>query len=271
MGYLTQSPKGVYTVEWTKTNTLTSTLNEKGRGLELSELCVFNGKVYTVDDRTGLVYKIVDDKDVVPWVILMDGPGLTRKGFKGEWMTVKDGELYVGGLGKEWTTKMGDFINYHPLFVKVINQLGAVRHMNWTSNYLKIRSIVGIHFPGYMIHEAVMWSDVRRRWYFLPRRMSVHKYDDMADERRGTNVLISCDEHFGNVKVVHVGTLDVTHGFSSFKFVPGTSDRVGVALKSREVQGAISTYIMVFEVETGKVLMGEKFVAHDKYEGIEFV
>ena len=41
---------------------------------------------------------------------------------------------------------------------------------------------------------------------------------------------------------------------------------MGVALKSR-----VSTYIMVFDVETGKVLMGEKFVAHDKYEGIEFV
>ncbi len=27
---------------------------EKGRGAELSDLCVFNGKLYTVGDRTGI-------------------------------------------------------------------------------------------------------------------------------------------------------------------------------------------------------------------------
>ena len=33
---------------------LTSHLSEKGRGAELSELIVFNGKLYTVDDRSGI-------------------------------------------------------------------------------------------------------------------------------------------------------------------------------------------------------------------------
>jgi hypothetical protein len=37
---------------------------------------------------------------MIPWVLLNDGPGNTTKGFKGEWMTVKDQHLYVGGLGK---------------------------------------------------------------------------------------------------------------------------------------------------------------------------
>ena len=30
---------------------------------------------------------------------------MTFKGMKCEWMTVKDEHLYVGGLGKEWTTQ----------------------------------------------------------------------------------------------------------------------------------------------------------------------
>lgn len=269
-GYFTKLFDGSFRVEWTEQTILTSTINEKGRGLELSELCVYNGKLLTVDDRTGIVYEILNG-EVIPWVILMDGDGRKQKGFKGEWMTVKDKVLFVGGLGKEWTTKAGTFINYHPLFVKAINQFGAVTHMNWTTNYLDIRAKVGIHFPGYMIHEAVMWSEVRKRWYFLPRRMSKQMYDDMADERRGTNVLISCDENFTDMKVVYVGNLDPTHGFSSFKFVPGTGEELAVALKSREVEGNISTYIMVFNVLTGVVLMTEKFVAYDKYEGIEFV
>lgn len=47
--------------------------------MELSELIVFNGNMITVDDRTGIVYKIVD-KEVVPWVILTDGAGDVSKG-----------------------------------------------------------------------------------------------------------------------------------------------------------------------------------------------
>ena len=33
---------------------LTSHISEKGRGVELSELIVFNGKIYTIDDRSGI-------------------------------------------------------------------------------------------------------------------------------------------------------------------------------------------------------------------------
>lgn len=47
--------------------------------MELSELTVFNGQLITVDDRTGVIYKIIDDK-AVRWVILADGPGNTSKG-----------------------------------------------------------------------------------------------------------------------------------------------------------------------------------------------
>uniref|UniRef100_A0A915EAZ0 DUF1618 domain-containing protein n=1 Tax=Ditylenchus dipsaci TaxID=166011 RepID=A0A915EAZ0_9BILA len=36
----------------------------------------------TVDDRTGVLYRIEDFKNVIPWVFLNDGPGNTVKGFK---------------------------------------------------------------------------------------------------------------------------------------------------------------------------------------------
>ncbi len=52
------------------------------------------------------VFQIVQGR-LVPWVILEDGPGTVDKSFKGEWMTVKNHHLYVGGLGKEWTTQDG--------------------------------------------------------------------------------------------------------------------------------------------------------------------
>lgn len=67
-------------VEWDQERVvLESHLAEKGRGMELSELIVFNGKLYSVDDRTGVVYNI-DGPKAVPWVILPDGDGSLSKG-----------------------------------------------------------------------------------------------------------------------------------------------------------------------------------------------
>lgn len=80
-GYLVLSASGdSVTVEWDKEESvLQSHLAEKGRGMELSELVVFNGKLYSVDDRTGVVYQIEGNK-AVPWVILSDGDGTVGKG-----------------------------------------------------------------------------------------------------------------------------------------------------------------------------------------------
>ena len=96
--------------------------------MELSELVVFHDDVLTVCDKTGIVFKgslvcfrikvityfilcqvdlypLVDyaskllntngpkvhqaKESLSPYVILADGNGLEKKGFKGEWMTVK--------------------------------------------------------------------------------------------------------------------------------------------------------------------------------------
>lgn len=48
-------------------------------GMELSELVAFNGHLYSVDDRTGVVYRI-EGNQAVPWVILPDGDGSVSKG-----------------------------------------------------------------------------------------------------------------------------------------------------------------------------------------------
>ena len=54
-GTLTLHSDGTISVKWDKEMvTLKSHISEKGRGVELSELIVFNGKLYTVDDRSGI-------------------------------------------------------------------------------------------------------------------------------------------------------------------------------------------------------------------------
>ncbi|XP_029353215.1 soluble calcium-activated nucleotidase 1b isoform X1 [Echeneis naucrates] len=249
--------------------TLESHLAEKGRGMELSELVAFNGHLYTVDDRTGVVYRI-EGNQAVPWVILPDGDGSVSKGFKAEWLAVKDEHLYVGGLGKEWTTTSGEVVNNNPEWVKVVGYHGDVEHENWVPYYNALRSAAGIQPPGYLIHESAAWSERLQRWFFLPRRASHEHYEETADEQRATNLLLSCPTDFSYISVRHVGPLDPTHGFSSFKFVPDTDDQIILALKSEEDAGRIATYIIAFTLD-GRVLMPETKIGDVKYEGLEFI
>ena len=250
--------------------TLRSQLSEKGRGLELSELQYFNGRLLTVDDRTGIVYEI-SGKTVVPRHILADGDGTVTKGFKGEWMAVKNRRLYIGGMGKEWTTPQGQVINLNPQWIKTISAAGVVNHASWVRQYNALRSAARMPPPGYVLHESAAWSEVRQRWYFLPRHASADAYDDVADEMRGQNLVLSADADFNDVQVAHVGPRVREHGFSSFKFVPGTRDRHIVALKTQELKGSIASFMAVYDLDTGKVLMPEAFVSNDKLEGVEFV
>ncbi|KAH8419191.1 hypothetical protein KR222_010060 [Zaprionus bogoriensis] len=275
-GYLTYTTaKNEIQISWDDgaPTTLESAFALKGRGMELSELVTFNGKLLSFDDRTGLVYKIANDK-AIPWLILLDGDGESAKGFKAEWATVKQQVLYVGSMGKEWTTSMGMFENNNPMYVKAITHTGEVHSLNWEANYKQLRlKSQGISWPGYMIHESGVWSDVHMRWYFLPRRCSKERYNETLDEHMGCNVLISADENFKSIETVQLdpGNTAPTHGFSSFKFLPHTQDSIIVALKSEELNGKTSTYLTAFSVE-GKTLLPEARINTDyKYEGFEFI
>lgn len=185
----------------------TGSYSLKGRGMELSELVTFNGRMLTFDDRTGLVFELKENK-ALPWVLLMDGLGNTGKGFKSEWATVKDEVLYVGSMGKEWTTSAGDFVSFDPMYVKAVTMTGEVRfrlfdqrisqdfnvfnhlryfelasdfqvhHLNWIENYQALRTALGIEWPGYLLHESASWSPINRKWYFLPRRCSKERYNE---------------------------------------------------------------------------------------------
>lgn len=123
---------------------------------------------------------------------------------------------------------------------------------------------------GYLIHESASWSDTLQRWFFLPRRASHERYSEKADEQRGTNLLLSSTQDFGDVTVGRVGEVVPTHGFSSFKFIPDTDDQIIVALKSEEDNGKISSYIMAFTLD-GRFLLPETRIGSVKYEGIEFI
>eukprot|EP00042_Codosiga_hollandica_P023229 m.90546 g.90546 ORF g.90546 m.90546 type:complete len:378 (+) comp51099_c0_seq22:145-1278(+) len=253
-GTLIKSQNGTYHVAWEdEPLVLQSYFNEKGRGCELSDLQFWNGRLFSVDDRTGVVYEILGE-EAIPRYILTDGDGSVSKGFKAEWMTVKDQHLWVGGMGKEWTTPDGVVVNLHPQWIKVISPSGLITHVNWVRQYDALRLAMDMPAPGYVIHESAVWSDVHQKWFFLPRKASKDKYEDVRDEGRGTNHLLKADEDFRTVEVLTLGPLNPIHGFSSFKFIPGSNDQEIVALKTQEYKGEIATFIAVFTLD-GRTLM----------------
>ncbi|XP_026077735.1 soluble calcium-activated nucleotidase 1-like [Carassius auratus] len=270
-GHLLVSDSGdSVSVEWDpETVVLESHLSEKGRGMELSELVAFNGHLYSVDDRTGVVYRIEGNR-AVPWVILPDGDGNVSKGFKAEWLAVKDERLYVGGLGKEWTTITGEFVNNNPEWVKIVGFRGDVEHENWVPRYNALKIAADIKPPGYLIHESAVWSERLQRWFFLPRRASSERYEEAADERRGTNLILSCSPDYSEISASRIGTLKPTLGFSSFRFIPDTDDQIILALKSEEDAGRIATYITAFTLD-GRILLPDTKIGDVKYEGLEFI
>jgi soluble calcium-activated nucleotidase 1 len=73
-----------------------------------------------------------------------------------------------------------------------------------------------------------------------------------------------------SLQVGHIGDLIPTHGFASFKFVPGTGDQIILAIKSVESGNVTQTYIMAFDLK-GNILLPETKFADRKYEGIEFI
>lgn len=83
-------------------------------------------------------------------------------GFKAEWLAVKDEHLYVGGLGKEWTTSTGEVMNENPEWVKVVGCRGSVDHENWVSSYNALRAAAGIQPPGK--GPAPPWGASDRCW-----------------------------------------------------------------------------------------------------------
>lgn len=61
---------------------------------------------------------------------------------------MKNNFLYVGSIGKEWTSSSGEFIHNNPMWIKIISPRGEVKSVNWINNYKKLRQAVNIEFPG---------------------------------------------------------------------------------------------------------------------------
>ena len=276
-----------YSISWETKRQITTRQNEGGRGGEYSELTLFDHRLLTFDDRTGAVVELLNKPDglssfPVTRYVFTEGNGDTTKGMKWEWSTIKDDELYIGGIGKEMQLSNGDVDTEDAMWIAILGKHGEVRREDWSSQYNFVRKFLGCQLPGYVAHEAIRWSHHLQRWIFLPRRVSTHQYVPDLDERLGSNKVIIVNEDFTQSTVIEI---DLEHheaglrGFSSFAFVPNTQDTHVLALRSVEEDCVhddatckFKTYVCVFELLSGEVLM-EEILMDDpvKFEGIEFV
>ncbi|KIH67522.1 Apyrase [Ancylostoma duodenale] len=241
--------------------------------MELSDISEYDGRLLSPDDKTGMLYELKEG-EAIPWIFLNSGPGNRTNGMKVEWLTIKDGFLFAGGHGCEYRDDKGNVITEDPMWVKQISKKGVVTSLDWRRIFKRLRNKAGYKTPGYLTHEAVQWSDIKRKWYFLPRKASKTRYNETEDETKGTNLLIIASEDLkSDIKVVQIGKKlkYPDRGFSAFDFVPETGDEVLVALKSKEVGKITESYITVFTAD-GKVLLEDQRLDDDlKFEGIYFV
>ncbi|CAB3400190.1 unnamed protein product [Caenorhabditis bovis] len=265
-------------IHWLGAVNITSTININQRSMEMSDLKIFQNKLLSVDDKLGIIYWLRNGT-AIPWVIASTGDGSKSTPFKGEWMTIKNNELYLGSSGHEVVSAEGEYINDDEMFIRIISPNGGMRTENWTSRFVKLRRSIGINFPGFMIHEAVQWSDVHRKWFFLPRYASKQPFNARNFYETGSNILLSTSDCFCDFKAVEVGKNNNHRGFSAFQFVPGTRDEIIAAIKTEEVprdqsnpfaNKRLATFITVFRID-GTVLLDDIPVDQDyKYEGLEF-
>nr|AGT96431.1 salivary apyrase [Phlebotomus orientalis] len=241
-----------------------------GRGAELSELLYFNDKLYTIGDKTGIVFEVKHGGDLIPWVILSNGPGNQKDGFKAEWATVKDDKLYVGSTGMTFLDKRTGNISKNALWVKEINKEGEVISINWENQYKKVKDAMRIS-SGFVWHEAVNWSPRKNIWVFMPRKCSKQQFSAQIEENTGCNQIITANENFSDVKAINIdrAAVDPASGFSSFKFIPNTRNNDIFAIKTIERNGQTATYGTVIDIN-GKTLLPDKRILDDKYEGIAF-
>lgn len=105
-------------------------------------------------------------------------------GFKSEWASVKEHRLYVGSVGKEWTTSGGELLNYNPMWIKTVSLSGQVTHIDWEVQYKTLRQAVGVEFPGKQL------SDCRRALIFI----AVGMFDEWKTGLIPSNIVLNLEK-----------------------------------------------------------------------------
>lgn len=294
-----------------------SSISRGNRSMEFSCLTKWNSKLYAACDYTGIVYELLlDSGQAIPrFVIGNDDNESSTSPMKIEWCTVDEkNRMVIGSIGKEWitpdgsvdpakscewivkisstTSAMGSLLNsFYLLFVRLSEYLMFQieeprsfydkQYTNWNHVYTLLRQATNTTYPGYLIHESVLYDRDLKQWIFLPRKASQNiPYNELRDETLASNLIIFVDEPIEkatleNVHVKTVGPLQWDIGFTDIAKIPGTKHHY-IATKAVEIsepEPKTKTFLTIFDSD-GNILSDPEFIEVEgnmKFEGIEIL
>lgn len=255
---------------------LISIYSAGGSGAHFSDLVVYDGKLLTCDRSTGIVFIIENDGTLTPWIILANGNGRSvHRGFRCEWMTVKDNQLFVGSSGVAFKTFNGTW-NTNQTYVKRVNVKGLVYHLEWLKRYEKLREVAKIHPDDTLRHEAVVFDKDSSRWTFLPFVEVIGPI--RPKPRQSNNLLLTADRFFHKLDRKKLRLSGRREYFSSVKVIPGLFEylpedikSIAVGLRVLKTLRKLHTSIVVFTLPGREILLEDQWIANEKFTGIEFV
>ncbi|EDR27896.1 Apyrase precursor, putative [Entamoeba dispar SAW760] len=263
--------KWSFTENIQKSFQINTQLNYGGRGNELSEVVQYFNNLYVFDDKTGVVAQLdLEYKKFYPWIIIADGNGNQTKGAKNEWATIVGDKLYIGSHGPNTYDSLGRVDRNNKYYIQKVNKEGSFEYEDWSNVYNSILDALSIEIPGYITNEAVVYSNLKKKWYFAPRKCSNKAYNKQEDEKMNScKYIIELDENLKNPRIIEDKQYDETHGFSSIKVLPFNED-ILVYLKSYEVDNNFKSFIGMISVN-GEVVMEEQLLGSEKFEGLEII
>eukprot|EP00602_Paraphysomonas_sp_CaronLab_P007332 CAMPEP_0185034162 /NCGR_PEP_ID=MMETSP1103-20130426/23775_1 /TAXON_ID=36769 /ORGANISM="Paraphysomonas bandaiensis, Strain Caron Lab Isolate" /LENGTH=380 /DNA_ID=CAMNT_0027570703 /DNA_START=139 /DNA_END=1281 /DNA_ORIENTATION=+ len=174
-----------FNISWGNEYSLHSPLSARGRGMMLSELIAYCGKLYASDQSTGVLFEL-SSGELYPRQIVMGGDGLNTEALRSEWAAVRHGLLYIGTGGslspspytggkserslrgqRTPSRAMSQLLVEH--WVVTIDPSGRVNHLDWEREFTSLEIAAEVDASTHRLyHEAVLWSERMEMWVFFP-------------------------------------------------------------------------------------------------------
>lgn len=230
-----------YEFAWKESVLLTSYLNDNQRALMFNDLIAYCGKLYSADSATGVLYELSQHR-LIPRQILMSGDGMNSEGFQSSWTSIKGGIMYIGSKGLSSSSKYATSTPKSS-WITIVDPSGRVNHVNWEKEYALLNQAAPP--PHSLRHEAVLWSDLKQIWIFLPTFQSL-PYIGGSNANRSLASFMAifiATSDFRSIDVRHVkdftlpnfqpnypSTQQIVLQINSAKFLPNSEDNVIVCL-----------------------------------------
>jgi hypothetical protein len=179
----------------TNTYEVYSMLNAKNRGLQLTELITYCGKLYSIDKSTGIIYEMDVNKIQPRYLInsgnsrIMDSNIMPYNGnnnfnsklFIIDWCVVKDGLLYIGS-SDNFNNNINNDISTS---IMTLDPYGRIFYLDWYDKYKLLYNAILLYYKYNQIYkiynDVLLYSQNTENWYMFIKVISTDGYIDMSN------------------------------------------------------------------------------------------